>query len=221
MNERLLIVGAGAQARYILETLALSRAFEPIGLIDVFDNKAIWGQQVDGIKVLGGTDVLDNTPASSDILLVLAVADVARKQSLARSLSERGFGFASVVHPMSMFARDVELGVGSIVNAGVIVERGTKIGAHSILHAGCIIEHDNHIGEFVNLGPGVAIAGRVRIERGATIFTGASIIPDLSIGERAVIGAGAVVIDSVAPGATVVGVPARLIHSGLRMSEGQ
>ena len=50
---------------------------------------------------------------------------------------------------------------------------------------------------------------RTTVERRAAIGSGAVILGDVRIGEAATIGAGAVVTRDVAPGATVVGNPAR------------
>jgi len=48
------------------------------------------------------------------------------------------------------------------------------------------------------------------VKKGASIGSGATILAGVTIGERAIVGAGAVVTKNVAPGAVVVGVPARL-----------
>lgn len=209
MIRRLLIVGAGAQARYVIETTKRLGLPRPVGLIDTFENKEYWGRQFDGVTVLGGTAALDQIAPAEDLGVVLAVADTTRKQQLVDTLSARGYRFESIVHPAAILASDVRIGAGTIVNAGVVIERGTRIGSHVIVHAGCVIEHDNVVEDYANLAPGVVTAGRVRIELGATVFTGARITPDVVIGRGAVVGAGAVVINSVAAGSTVVGVPAR------------
>jgi acetyltransferase-like isoleucine patch superfamily enzyme len=47
--------------------------------------------------------------------------------------------------------------------------------------------------------------------RGASIGSGATIMCGVTIGEGAMIGAGAVVTTDVAPGATVAGIPARVL----------
>jgi acetyltransferase-like isoleucine patch superfamily enzyme len=49
----------------------------------------------------------------------------------------------------------------------------------------------------------------VRICEGADLGAGAVVLPKLTVGADAVLGAGAVAVRDVAPGITVVGVPAR------------
>jgi UDP-2-acetamido-3-amino-2,3-dideoxy-glucuronate N-acetyltransferase len=51
-----------------------------------------------------------------------------------------------------------------------------------------------------------------RIRRGASLGSGAVILGGVTIGEGALVGAGAVVRRDVEGGATVAGVPARLVH---------
>ena len=60
MTERLLIVGAGAQARYVIETARRNHRCDIIGLIDTFENRDYWGRQIDGVEVLGGAAVLES-----------------------------------------------------------------------------------------------------------------------------------------------------------------
>ena len=52
---------------------------------------------------------------------------------------------------------------------------------------------------------------RAAVEAGVSIGTGAKLIGPVRVGDGATIGANAVVVDDVAPGATVVGVPARRV----------
>ena len=76
------------------------------------------------------------------------------------------------------------------------------------------VTHDCVVGDFVTLAPRVSVNGRVVIEDDVYIGTGATILPGnanapITIGKGAVIGAHALVTRDVAPGATVVGAPAR------------
>jgi acetyltransferase-like isoleucine patch superfamily enzyme len=81
------------------------------------------------------------------------------------------------------------------------------------------VAHDCRIGDFVTFAPKVCCNGNVHVHDGAYIGTGAVIrqgTPEkpLVIGEGAVVGMGAVVTRDVAPGATVVGNPARPLVKG-------
>ena len=212
MPERLIIIGCGAQARYILNTVSLTNGPEIIGLVDTFDNPSIWGNVIDHARVLGNLDALKKYPPIADLQVITAIADLDMKHRVVDQLMTTGYTFYSAIHPSACIAGHVTIGVGTIINAHAVIETGTIIGNHVIIHAGCVVEHDNVLEDFVNLGPGVVTAGRVRVKNGAVIFTGASIIPDVVVGENAVVGAGAVVIKSVAPDSRVVGIPARQIN---------
>ncbi len=61
---------------------------------------------------------------------------------------------------------------------------------------------------------GNPITGKVTIKKGAQIGTHSTIMPRVTIGEGAIIGAHSFVKKDVPPGATVVGVPAK-IRGGL------
>jgi len=211
MSKSLIIVGAGAQARYILNTLSITGEYEILGLIDTFNNPAMWGKDVDDVRVLGSLEVLNNYPPSEHLQMISAITHLDTKVQVVNHLKQKGYTFCNIIHPTAVIARRVTLGEGILINARVVIETGAVIHNHVIIHAGCVVEHDNVLEDFVNLAPGVNTAGRVHINTGAVVFTSATIIPDITIGERAVIGAGAVVTHDVPPRVTVVGAPARPI----------
>lgn len=208
-DRRLLVFGAGSQARYILETARQNG--QPVhGLVDTFDNPDFWGRVIHGATVLGGVEgVLADVPPSGDLEVILAISKHPQKRALAARLAAAGYQFGSAIHPRAVIASTASVGVGCIINAGVTVETDASIGDHCILHSGTTIEHDNVLEDFVNIGPGVTTAGRVRFETGAIVYTGAVVIPDVTVGADAVVGAGAVLLRDVPAGATVVGLPAK------------
>ena len=118
------------------------------------------------------------------------------------------------------------LGTFVEIQKGARVGRNCKISSHSFICEGVTVEDDVFIGHgvmFINdPRPRATIHGRPQTEsdwtvvrthvrRGASIGSGATIMCGLTIGEDAMIGAGAVVTRDVAPGATVAGVPARVL----------
>jgi acetyltransferase-like isoleucine patch superfamily enzyme len=98
------------------------------------------------------------------------------------------------------------------------------VSSHTFICEGVTIEDEVFVGHgvmFINdREPRAAVRGRLRgdgdwtllatrVARGASIGSGAVIMCGVTIGRGALIGAGAVVTRDVAPGAVVVGVPAR------------
>ena len=113
------------------------------------------------------------------------------------------------------------------IQRGVTVGRRCKISSHSFLCEGVTVEDECFIGHgvmFINDKHPAAVTadGEVkgaadwrlvptRVCRRAAVGSGAVILGGVTIGEGAVVGAGAVVTHDVAPGATVAGVPARVL----------
>ncbi len=111
----------------------------------------------------------------------------------------------------------VEIAAGVSLPAHARIGKGLYIG-----HFGNIIVHpDTVMGERCALSHGVTIGvlggdrpGVPRIGNDVYIGAGAKILGPVTIGDGATIGANAVVIDDVPPGATAVGVPARIVKKG-------
>lgn len=98
-----------------------------------------------------------------------------------------------------------EIGGGCIVAHGI----GLVIGGRTVIGEDCTLLHGVTLGEvrFDELDC-------PRVGNRVTIGTGARILGGITVGDDAVIGAGAVVLADVPPGATVAGVPAKVVRTG-------
>ena len=174
---------------------------------------------VNGHRVLSYEDFL-RVPAS-EYLAVLAVAHSSTREALALRCARDKVKSWSVVADNVVIMDDVAIGEGAVLSPFVTLTSNIRIGCHFHANLYSYVEHDCVIGNFVTFAPGVQCNGNVVIEDHAYIGAGAMIrqgMPGkpLVIGRGAVVGMGAVVLGDVAPGATVVGNPVRVLAKGER-----
>lgn len=211
-NNKLLVVGAGAQAKYVCEIFW--QRPEPVSfcvLASEGSDHMDWpGAYEAGYKV--GFDHIEALAGRKEITrAIICIADPAEKQHLTRRVRQAGLSIVSALHPAAVIASTAKIGAGVIINAGAVLQPFSQVGQGTMIHTNVIVEHDCQIGDFANLAPGVSLAGWVKVGDRATVYTGASVIPGCSIGEGAIVGAGATVIKDVAAQTRVAGTPARLL----------
>ncbi len=148
--------------------------------------------------------------------LTVAIADSAVRRRLEDRARSAGRQLESIAHPSVQRGDRVDIGPGAILCGNVVLTSNLTIGRSFHANLGSYVAHDCVIGDYVTFAPGVKCNGNVHIADDAYVGTGAILKqgrPDapLTIGANAVVGMGAVVTRDVAPGATVVGNPARVL----------
>lgn len=183
----------------------------------VFVDDSSEAQQLNGHKVMRYEEFLA-TPASKH-KAVLAIANSAVREKLARRLMSEGVQAWTVMAGNVEVMDDVQLGEGAILSSFVTLTSNIHIGRHFHANIYSYVAHDCVIGDFVTFAPAVKCNGNIVIEDHAYIGAGAVIKQGrpgepLIIGRGAVVGMGAVVTKNVAPGMIVVGNPARSLRKG-------
>jgi UDP-2-acetamido-3-amino-2,3-dideoxy-glucuronate N-acetyltransferase len=125
------------------------------------------------------------------------------------------------------------IGAESRIGPFVEIQRGASVGARCKIQSHTFICAGVEIGDEVFVGHGVVFVNDKRprattsagalqtdgdwellhtvVERGASVGSGAVVLGGVRVGAGALIGAGAVVTNDVTAGATVMGVPARVV----------
>lgn len=204
-----LIIGAGGHARVLIEALTKSGT-----VILGYVAKEAPIRWTPSIPFLGDDEELF-LHAPTSVLLINGIGSTARpdlRRDIFLRFKQKGYNFGAVVHPAAIFPSDIALGEGAQVMAGAILQPGCRVGDNAMVNTGAVVDHDCQIGAHVHIAPGAVLSGDVTVGEGVHVGTGARVIQGLEIGAGAVVGAGATVLRDVPPGATVAGVPARLLR---------
>jgi len=204
---RLIIMGAGGFAREIADVvrdLDGSTGVELLGFVDR-DNTDL-GRMLNDAHNLGTIDSVD---LSEPVFGIAGAGEIIPRKRQVEELAQHGVTLLTLIHPSVVMSPFVTVGEGTVITAGVILTNNISIGDHVILNLGVTVGHDVTIADHCVLSPGVHISGWCSIEEECYIGTGAVVLPRVTLGRGATVGAGAVVTRDVAPGTTVVGVPAK------------
>lgn len=196
----LYLIGAGGHGKVVLE-IAEALGIKPRGLIDA--KPAL--QSLFEYPVYPLVSKVPDWPHAS---FVISIGHNATRKRLAE---EHKVTYTTLVHPACQLTSRLQMGAGTVAMAGVCVNSSTAIGRHVILNTLCAVDHDCEIGDYAHISPRAALGGHVHVGEGTHVGIGASVLPGIRIGKWCTIGAGAVIIRDVPDGATVVGVPGKVV----------
>lgn len=205
-----LVLGAGGHAKVALDIFRL-QGVAVHGVID--DDKDKWGTEVEGIPVIGGSELVPFLFEQGIWQAFVAIGNQRVRRDKVAWLAELGYSFPVCQHPQSIVAASAKIEGGAMLAAGAIVNSSAQIGAHAILNTAATVDHDGVIEQGVHLSPGVHLGGQVRVGSWTHVGIGSSVIQEVEIGRESIIGAGSVVVRSLPDRVKAYGVPARVIES--------
>jgi sugar O-acyltransferase (sialic acid O-acetyltransferase NeuD family) len=208
-KDTVIVIGAGSHGRMVAD-LAQTCGLVVSGFVD--NDRSLHGRMVNGFPVIGDDEHLALLKRD-DFLFANGIGStgkvIDRRLRFEQLLSE-GYRFPVLLHPRAIVAGSVPIGPGSLFMAGAIVQPGCRIDRNVIVNTGATVEHDCTIGPHTHIATRATLCGSVEVGEAAHIGAGSVVIQCCKIGSFAVLGAGTVVLNDVAPGSTVVGVPAKV-----------
>ena len=192
------IYGAGGHGR------VLGRQMAADGVMARF----IDDQDASGEELSGQWEGIASSVLSIATPVIVAIGDNRMRAELSARIENSILGWrSSSAQSFSSNVHDTaQLLAGCIVNEGAHLKQGV------IVNSNAIVEHDASLKEFCHVGPGAAVGAGSRLDERVFVGMNATVLPGVHIGRDVTIGAGAVVTSDVAPGLTMVGVPARILE---------
>lgn len=175
------------------------------------DDPAKHGRSIVGVKVVGGFDMLDVANPQTSEVANLVARTTAKRWAAWRKIAASGLRAATLLHP-DVDTFGVTLGDNLIVYQYASLGANATIGDGSVVFTGAIVGHGSQVGACCVLAPHAVLNARVQMGDGVYVGTNASVLPDVKIGAWATIGAGSVAMTDVPEGATVLGVPGRIVY---------
>lgn len=211
MELQLIVFGAGGHAKVVIDLIKLLGR-EIAFLVD--NNTTRKEQLFCGytIKCEAELDLREFVDRARFVNAVGGVGDMTVRSAVSQKIKSVGGKFETLVHPFSYVSPDAILAEGAQVMAGAVIQPGSHVGQNAIVNTSASIDHDCTIGAGVHIAPGAVLCGGVIVGEGAFVGAGATVIGGSRIGQNAVVGAGSLVRTDVAERASVVGVPAQVLH---------
>ena len=220
MSTPIVVVGAGGFGREVIDVIEATNAAlvgegggSPAWKLVGFVDDSITAENLDrlnqrSISLLGSTEEFLST-ADRDVRYIIGIGAPQVRRRIAETFDAAGYRGAVLIHPAATIGSVVEIGEGSVVCAGVRITTNVLVGRHVHINLNATIGHDTTIGDYVSLNPLASISGDCTIEGDVMVGVGGILLNGLRVGRGSIIGGAACVVRDVAPGTTVVGVPAR------------
>lgn len=199
--ERILLLGAGALARDILDTFGVHgfiAAYVDPGFVDSSD--------VNGVPII--SDWREATNLASHYLL--AISGVEHRERVIALSVEAGLPAATpLVSKSAHISGSAKLAPGCVVGHTSVVGSEARIGSNVLVMHGVVVGHNCVIEDNVAVCPGASLGGYSSVGTCSFIGTNAVIAPRVTIGEKSFLGAGAACLKDFPAYSLLIGNPAR------------
>ena len=201
--------GSGREIAFLIERInRTEKKYNLLGFVD--DNEKMWGQVLNGVPVLGGTEWLIEHKDS--VYCNVTIGLMGPRVAVCDKLEAAGIMFETLIDPTASIGPDVIIGRGCIVNEHCELPVNIRVGDYVFLNSDTCLGHDDIIGNYTICNPHVVISGACEIGEKVIIGGMSFLVQMAKVGAGAVIAPGSVVYGRVKAGNHVMGNPARKVN---------
>jgi len=202
--KKIILIGAGGQARACIDVIEQSNKYRIVGLIE---KKEKLGSKVFGYPVLGTDQEMKKISKRIKYALIgVGQIKVSKTRiNLYKKAIKAGFKLPVIKSPYAYVSTNAKIGEGTIIMHRAVVNTNAIIGQNCIINTNCIIEHDAFVGDHCHISTGAILNGTVVLGRGSFVGSGSVIKEEVKIGNNCVIGANTFLRKNLASGITYKG----------------
>jgi sugar O-acyltransferase (sialic acid O-acetyltransferase NeuD family) len=185
-NDLILIGGLGTAAM-LIDAIKSTNSFKIKGILD---NSLAKNDEVMGVKVLGGDELLDDFYSEGYRNLAISFTSLGalhERMYKCVELQNRGFLFPNIFHKDASVEPSSQFGQGNIVLANALVGSSVIMGNFNFINTAAIISHECDIKNNNHFAPGSILAGRLKIGNNNLFGMGCTLYHDLCIGDNNVV----------------------------------
>ena len=210
-QKKSIIIGAGTYGEVYLAYLQ-EAGINVVGFLD--DDPKFEGQEVRGVPVLGGVNLLNSLKRTEGIEAVYCpLGNNKLRVKFLKMANELGYETPNYIHPSVIISPNVTIGKGVYILLGTTIMPHTVIKDYVMISMGVHLAHHNVLEEGVFLSTGCNFGASIHANKYAYCGISSTIMTGMhELGEDCLIGAGAVVIRDVPDKTVVAGVPAKVLR---------
>lgn len=185
--KKIILIGAGGQARSCIDVINSTKKFKIMGLIDL--RKKV---KINNYKVLGDEQYLKKIK-KKNLCLHLAIGFIKspnKRIKIFNKFKRLNFKFPIIISPKAYVSKNARILNGTIVHHNAVINFEADIGYNNIINTSAIIEHGVKIGNNCHISTRAVINGDAEIKDNTFIGSGAIIREGVKIGKNCFIGMG-------------------------------
>ena len=215
MNKVIILGGLGngsVIANAIVD--ANNKGYEKYTFAGYLNDRVQIGEEIQGFPVLGKVSDINQFISEGFYFIntIFRIDGQQERLDLYEKLSIPDERLATIVHPQTYIAPNVEIGSGSVIMPNVSISSGVKLGTGCLVMVAATLGHDTTFGKYCHVAAQACVGAYLSIGDGVHVGLNSTIRENLIIGNNATIGMGAVLTKNVKENEIWVGNPAKFLR---------